>query len=95
MITMITPQQGQSNYDLVLQTIGGFDSFISYLNSNGLALSSVPPTNPIPFNSNNIQSRTISGYPYASYSYAQTLSPLLNNDGTPLLNNDGQPLYNN
>lgn len=92
---MIQPQQGQSNYDLILQVVGGFDTFISYLSSNSLPLSSVPAINPIPFNQNNIQSRTLTGYQYATYSYAQTLSPLLNNDGTPLLNNDGQPLYNN
>ena len=39
---MIQPQQGQSNYDLILQVVGGFDTFISYLSSNSLPLSSVP-----------------------------------------------------
>lgn len=91
----IIPKFGQSNFDLCLQAIGGMDNFIGYLVSNNLQISSVPPVNPIIINSNNIQSKVITGYQYATYNYNQLLTPLLNNDGTPLLNNNGQPLYNN
>jgi len=94
-MSVIIPKNGQSNFDLCLQLIGGLDGFFLYLSGNNISVSSVPASNPILVNPNNILSKTISGYAYATYNYAQTLLPLLNNDGTPLLNNNGQPLYNN
>ncbi len=95
MISEIKPLNGQSNWDLCLQAIGGFDSFINFLSGNGLNLSSVPSSSSIEFDTNNIKSKVISGNVYSTYSYKQTLQPILNNDGTPLLDNNGQPIYNN
>ena len=58
-------QTGQSNYDLCLKSLGGFDGFISLLVSNNINNSNNPP-NKISINSNNIISKTLSGYNYAT-----------------------------
>ncbi len=90
---MVQPLFGQSNFDLCLQVVGGFDSFIGFLSSNGVQISAVPPTSEVKFNT--VQSKVLSGYKYASYSFSVVLQPILDNDGTPLLDNNGQPIYNN
>ncbi len=51
---------GQSNYDLCLQTIGSLDSFVSLLSSNSLNTSSTK-ANTIQYNTNNVLKRLISG----------------------------------
>lgn len=91
----LQPLIGQSNFDLCLQTVGSINGFISFLNSNKIGLSSVPPTNQVVYNTNGVLSSGIAGNVYSTYSYNQTLQPILNNDGTPLLDNNGQPIYNN
>ena len=96
-IIQFNPILGQSNYDLCLKAQGGLDGFVGFLISNGITLSSVMPSTSeyINYDTNNIVSRVLSGYNYATFPYSQGLVPLLNNDGTPLLNNNGQPIYNN
>ena len=94
-MNIINPLNGQSNYDLCLQSVGSMDGFIKLLAENKIQLSSVPPKDSIYFNHNDILSRVISGNIFSTYSISSVLQPILNNDGTPILNNDGQPIYNN
>lgn len=58
-------QTGQSNYDLCLKSLGGFDGFINLLVSNGVSSSNLVP-NLIAFNQNSVISKTLSGYNYAT-----------------------------
>lgn len=58
-------QTGQSNYDLCLKSLGGFDGFINLLVSNGVSNSNSVP-NQIQFSANSVISKTLSGYNYAT-----------------------------
>ena len=58
-------QTGQSNYDLCLKSLGGFDGFINLLVSNGVSNSNSIP-NQIQFSANSVISKTLSGYNYAT-----------------------------
>lgn len=66
MLQTFKPLLYQSNYDLCLKAIGSLDGFVKFLRDNNILNSSVPPTNTVSFDNNNILSATTIGYNYAT-----------------------------
>ena len=89
----LIPLNGQSNFDLCLQAVGGLDGFMKFCRNNSISITSKVKETPYIYNSNDTENSNFVGYPYNT-GFLQLFPVYVTEDGSSEYSTeDGQSVY--